>query len=129
MITYVDLLGKEFTWGGRGPESYDCYGLCIELAKRNGQEIPNSAWSEKPEEIDALLEVGYKKGFVKVDVPEVGDFVTFKLRPPFVSHVGVIINTTPVEFLHITKGTKVSRERIDSLIWIKKLAGFYRWIK
>jgi cell wall-associated NlpC family hydrolase len=128
-MNYIDLLGKTFKWGGRGPDHFDCYGLCIELAKRNGQEIPDSAWSEEPAEIDALLEVGYKRGFQLVNKPETGDFVTFKIRPPFVSHVGIIVNTMPLEFVHITKGTRVSRERIDSLQWINKVAGYYRWIK
>jgi cell wall-associated NlpC family hydrolase len=129
MIEYVDLLGKPFQWGGRGPDAFDCYGLCIELAKRNGQIIPDSAWSEEPEEINELLELGYKRGFAMVLTPQVGDFVTFKLRPPFVSHVGMIVNTSPLEFVHITKGTSVSRERIDSIVWNRKLAGYYRWTK
>jgi cell wall-associated NlpC family hydrolase len=126
-MTYIDLLGKPFVWGGRGPEGFDCYGLCIEMAKRNGQVIPDSAWSEDPALIAALVEETEEKGFVRVDAPQAGDFVGFMLRPPFVSHIGYMLNQH--EFLHITKGTKVSRERIDSLLWQRKVAGFYRWTK
>lgn len=124
-MNYIDLLGKEFEWGGRGPERFDCYGICIELARRNGQIIPDSAWAEEPERIALLVEETEEKGFTRVDVPQAGDFVGFMLRPPFVSHIGYMV--TQHEFLHITKGTRVSRERIDSLQWQRKVAGYYRW--
>ena len=124
-MEYIDLLGKPFEWGGRGPGSFDCFGLCMELARRNGQEIPDSVWSEDPAEIDELLTEGRKRGFAPVESPQAGDFVTFRLRPPFVSHVGMMINQH--EFIHITKGTRVTRERLNSLLWNKKIAGYYRW--
>lgn len=126
-MNYIDLLGKPFKWGGRGPSEYDCYGLCIELASRNGQDIPDSAWAEEPSDICRLVKETERKGFIKVTDPQSGDFVGFMLRPPFVSHIGYMIND--FEFLHITKGTRVSRERLDSLQWNRKIAGFYRWTK
>jgi cell wall-associated NlpC family hydrolase len=124
-LIYIDLLDKPFQWGGRGPDSFDCYGLCIELARRNGQIIPDSAWAEEPYKIEELVEQTADKGFISIDVPRAGDFVGFKIRPPFVSHIGYMVNQ--YEFLHITKGTRVSRERLDSLLWQRKIAGFYRW--
>lgn len=125
-MEYIDLLGKSFAWGGRGPDHFDCYGLCIELARRNGQSIPDSVWSEEPAEIDALMSQYETKGFIKVETPQAGDFVGFRLRPPYMSHVGMMLNQ--YEFIHITKGTKVSRERVDSLQWNRKVAGYYRWV-
>jgi cell wall-associated NlpC family hydrolase len=124
-MEYVDLLGKPFEWGGRGPDSFDCYGLCIELAKRNGQMIPDCAWSEEPEQIAALVEETETKGFTRVEIPKLGDFVGFMLRPPFVSHIGYMLNQ--YEFLHITRGTRVTRERVDHITWSRKVAGYYRW--
>jgi cell wall-associated NlpC family hydrolase len=126
-MNYIDLLGKEFEWGGRGPEKFDCYGLCIELSRRLNINIPDSIWSEEPEEIDNIIENARHTGCIKVEKPNVGDLIGFMLRPPFISHIGFIVNTNPVEFLHITKGTRVSRERLDSLVWNKKFAGYYRW--
>lgn len=126
-MMYLDLLDKPFMWGGRGPEYFDCYGLCMELARRNGQIIPDSIWSEDPAMIDELVAATEMKGFEKVDSPQSGDFVGFMLRPPYVSHIGYMLNET--DFIHITRGTRVTRERINSLQWQRKIAGFYRWTK
>ena len=41
MIYYADLIGKPFRYGGRGPDSFDCYGLLKELYQRDGVEIPD----------------------------------------------------------------------------------------
>lgn len=125
-MNYVDLLGKAFEWGGRGPASYDCYGLCMELARRNGQQIPDSIWAEDPARIAELVSATEAKGFVRVSSPQAGDFVGFVLRPPFVSHIGYMVSD--IEFVHITSGTRVTRERLDSLQWERKIAGYWRWM-
>ena len=39
MIEISDLLGKPYTDGGRGPDSYDCYGVVLEVAHRMGVEL------------------------------------------------------------------------------------------
>lgn len=38
---YADLIGLPFSWKGRGPDRYDCYGLVAELERRNGREVPD----------------------------------------------------------------------------------------
>lgn len=38
-MTVDDLLGKPYMEGGRGPDSYDCYGVVIEVARRMGIEL------------------------------------------------------------------------------------------
>ena len=46
-VDYTDLLGKPFRLGARGPEYYDCWGLCLELGKRAGIEYPADFTPEK----------------------------------------------------------------------------------
>lgn len=40
-LSFRDLIGKPFAWGGRGPDSYDCYGLVSEMLSRCGQSCPD----------------------------------------------------------------------------------------
>jgi len=114
-------------WGGRTLAGMDCYGLCLELARRDGVILPDAIWAEAPEEIEKIVNETELKGFTKADKPQPGDLVGFMLRPPFVSHIGYMVSE--YEFIHVTKGTRVTRERLDSLQWNRKIAGFYRWIK
>ncbi|MBP5359381.1 MAG: C40 family peptidase [Treponema sp.] len=39
MIDIQDMLGKPYSDGGRGPDSYDCYGVVLEGARRMGAEL------------------------------------------------------------------------------------------
>ena len=41
MLQYGDLIGVPFEYGGRGPDTYDCYGLVMECNRRAGIIIPD----------------------------------------------------------------------------------------
>lgn len=36
---WVDLIGRPFLSGGRGPDAFDCYGLLIEVFRRRGRDV------------------------------------------------------------------------------------------
>ena len=59
---FSDLIGKPYKKNGRGPDSYDCYGICIEVCKRIGTKLP---------EQDEII----NKKFVPVDKPKLGDII------------------------------------------------------
>ena len=41
MVTYTDLLNARFQYNARGENNrYDCYGLCMEVSRRMGRELP-----------------------------------------------------------------------------------------
>lgn len=124
---YSDLLGKPFAWGGRGPESYDCFGLCKEVFRRKGIELPDYQSNPEFQIIDERLAEGRSKYLLEIDKAENGCIVLFKIKPPFVSHIGVMVNAT--QFIHITQKSSVSVERVDSLLWANKVHGFYRFIQ
>lgn len=123
IIDYADLLGKPFSWGGRGPEEYDCYGLAKEVCRRGGVELPPWESVCSPGLIQAGFDAG-KELFIKCDRPEPFDIVLLMVRPPFVSHCGVMLDA--VRFIHIMERTSVAIERIDTIAWQRRVHGFYR---
>lgn len=121
---FEDLLGKKFEYGGRGPDTYDCYGLCMEVYKRIGKDLPEFGFATKAEIIHEMIKTG-KEYFEKIDTPEPYCLIAFYIRYPYVSHIGVMLE--PPYFIHILEKTQVTIERIDSPVWQRKIAGFYRW--
>lgn len=123
---YLDLLGKKFEYGAIGPDAYDCKGLMIELFKRIGVQFPAYDSSDEPAVQSERFAEGLAKYAIPISNAETFALIMFKIRPPFISHVGMMLN--PVQFIHITQGSSVTVERIDSLQWKRKIAGFYRLI-
>lgn len=124
MFSYIDLLNKEFEYGGRGPDRYDCWGLCMEIYRRMGIELPEFASSSEYSVIHEQVMKG-KELFEQITEPERGCLVLFTLRPPYATHIGVVIN--PPYFIHILEKSKVTVERLDSLTWARRVKGFFRW--
>jgi cell wall-associated NlpC family hydrolase len=124
MINYVDLLGKKFKYGASGPDAYDCKNLMVELYRRKRIEFPDYDSTASTEEQSAAFAEGLSKFAVKLDAPEEGCLVMFRIIPPYVSHVGMVIDQ--YRFIHISRGSSVSVERLDSIQWVDKIAGFYR---
>ncbi len=124
-MRYFDLLGKTFRYGGRGPDHYDCYGLVMELYRRQGIDLPEYESFADPRLIDAGLSDGRERWVTGIDQPEPGCMVMFRIHPPYVSHIGVMLDS--LRFIHIMHKTSVVVERIDSLLWRDKLAGYYRY--
>ena len=126
MFEYEDLLGCEFEHGGRGPERFDCWGLCLEVCRRAGLAVP--AFSSPPDRLPAIHREILRRSwlFERIERPEPFCLVTFAIRPPYVTHVGVVMEDRTT-FLHILKQSRVTRERLDHILWKKKIAGFYRW--
>ena len=122
-LTYDDLLGKTFAYGGRGPFEYDCYGLVMEVCKRRGIELPDFGSSPSASWIHRMITEG-KKLFLELKAPAPGCLVTFALRPPFTTHIGVVLENT-TQFIHILERSQVTIERLDSPTWKKKITGYY----
>ena len=126
-MIYLDLLGKEFLYGACGPDAYDCKGLIVELLKREGYTLPAYDSPTDPETQSMRFMERLAIHTEQIDKPEAGCLVMFRIVPRFVSHIGMMLDA--YRFIHITKGTRVSVERIDSITWERKVAGFYRMKK
>jgi cell wall-associated NlpC family hydrolase len=121
---FSDLLGKKFAYGARGPEAYDCYGLCMEIYRRLGKKLPDFGSAVMPSLIDRMVS-DRRPLFQELLVPEPWCLVLFKVRPPYVSHIGVVLDDK-TRFIHIMRNISVAIERLDAPEWKRRIAGFLK---
>jgi len=125
-MDYEDLLGKPFEIGGHG-ESYDCYTLSREVCRRAGIDLPDKKSIEDLQTRSDAINQGKKEDYIKLDKPEPFCIVTFSLRPPFVNHMGVVLEDRKT-FIHILEKRSVVVEKLRHKFWNSKIEGFYRFV-
>lgn len=123
---YIDLIGVPFQYGGRGPNTYDCWGLVMELYRRRGIKLPDYQSNSDTGVIAAKMAVGiqlfqpceYRPGAIlAIRIPVGG-------HSP-VAHVGVLLDHG--RFIHTWEKTAgVTIERIEPT-WKHRIAGAYRY--
>lgn len=123
---YTDLIGKKFQIGGRGPDTYDCYGLIIEMMKRLGKYLPEQ---DTPDGIEMRLKMfdEISGRFAEpIDKPEPFCMVVFDMGRLARLHIGVVLEDSR-SFIH--SAAYIKRVRIDTLsgiLWKHKITGYYR---
>jgi cell wall-associated NlpC family hydrolase len=131
-MKYDDLLSIPYVQGGRDPKNgLDCWGLCIEIYRRVGRELPDFQGSV--DETPDIMESHIPK-FEQLPGPEPYALVAFRIYGPFVNHVGVVLpdgreerSAPPTSFIHHFKGRSVAVESLNHIIWKSRIAGFYRY--
>lgn len=123
---YIDLIGKPFEFGSRGPNTFDCYGLCMEVYKRLGRELPDYPTSFGNYTEDNETYVNGKANFIRLEKPVPFCLVTFMIIRPFVSHVGVVTEDC-THFLSAEVKRFVSIEPLESPRWRGRLDGFWKY--
>lgn len=124
MVEYGDLIGAPFVYGGRGPAAFDCYGLVMELYRReHGVELPDFL---SPTDQGTQAALGLIKLQQWEDVPcQPGVMVAIRIGR-LVSHCGYMI--APDRFLHAWEKTGgVTTQRLD--VWHRNIIGYYRYAK
>jgi len=117
-VEFCDLIGAPFEYGGRGPETFDCYGLLMEMHKRIGIDIADYGSSSQGAEIIAMM-MGKVNEWVEVE-PKPGCTILIKL--PMSMHVGFLLPYK--KFIHTTKSTGgVTIEYLR--IWERRVLGYY----
>ena len=106
MIEVNDLIGTPYKDHGRGELGYDCYGLCIEVARRAGDRLDDVYYhSVHLSRLHApTLNVH------KIDAPKEGALLEMETHTEAGAelHLGVCLNET--EFIHMTRlGCRVNR--------------------
>jgi hypothetical protein len=124
-LNYIDLIDRDFAWGGRGPELYDCYGLLKECYRRVGIELPEFKSYREPNLIQMALNEG-KILFEQIEKAEFPCVVTFFIKPFITSHIGFVLPDNK-KFIHIMVKSRVTVERLDSELWKDRITGFFRW--
>lgn len=121
MADYQDLIGKPFMYGGRGESHYDCYGLVMEMAARDGVELPDFGSHDNHGMIAAMM---------GSSMPEWGEIES---RPgavvlirigKYVSHVAYQVDQE--RMIHAWHPTGVSVIKIAD--WNKRIVGYYKYV-
>lgn len=120
MANYSDLLGIKFKVHGRTKEDgFDCYGLAIEVLKRNGIILED--WFYNHIYDDKLVnEIVSSINLKEIDTKKNNCIILFnvKNRP---LHCGVYIGNG--KFIHATENCGV---RIEPLhLWENRIKGYY----
>lgn len=93
---YVDLVGKPFVSGDRGPNSFDCYGVLLEIYKRQGVNLRDSAYNSA----DKFKQ--FSSGICEWEPTDVQPGVTVAFRSGNIYHCGYMISRD--RFIHADEG-------------------------
>jgi cell wall-associated NlpC family hydrolase len=123
---WKDLIGIPFAYGGRGPDTFDCYGLVRELHKRMDQDIPDYKSPHDAARITALM-MGELRLWEQVEqgvcaVP----LIRVTTRSGEINlHVGFMVDR--FRMIHTWEDSGgVVVERIEQ--WQRRILGFYRYV-
>lgn len=142
-MEWVDLIGKPFEVGARGPKSYDCYGLVKEVSRRMGKDIPDYPGDRDLMKVQSIMELESHRNRWQPTTPDMPDSLcpvifknwwgedhTFGIVPGamivfsvrgYGAHVGVVVG--PDLFLHVWEDHDATTQRIS--LWKNKIRGIY----
>jgi len=123
-LNLIDLFSATYQDGGRGPRSFDCFGLFIEIQRRRGIDLSDLP---SPGDRAARAELFYDRvqEWKRLDSPKPYCGVAFRVGR-YVSHIGVVLEDCQ-RFMHVDEGIGVAVERLDAPRWEKRVAGFYEY--
>lgn len=95
-----EQLGKQYQWGGTGPDRFDCSGLSYWVFGELGVQLPRVSRNQ--------ARAGRKVGMSEL---QAGDLVFFSTQGSSINHVGIYLDDG--EFVHAPR--RYQPVRIDSL--------------
>jgi len=131
MIDYSDYIGLPYKCRGRGPEYYDCYGLCVKVYKELlNIELPNhlevdydDKWYDKGKNciLDTIKDNWeyVNKPYRKYDLT-----VLFNGTTTYPNHVALWLSNNKI--LHITESITSTIDRYEDY-WESKFHCALRW--
>jgi cell wall-associated NlpC family hydrolase len=132
-VDYLDLIGVQFAYGGRGPDTYDCYGLVMELHRRCGVELPDFKSPTVLAEIESLLAANKyqwrqvaskpKDDLIPMSAFQPGRVLEIRMNM-HACHVGFIHR--PRRFLHVFE-TSNGVEVNEIHDWRERILGVYEY--
>ncbi|UUZ75535.1 C40 family peptidase [Polaromonas sp. P1(28)-13] len=123
MADPADLVGVPFVYGGRGPDSFDCYGLVMHILKcQHSQDIPDFRSTSDRASLAASFANGVQ-AWQEVP-PAAGAVVLFRIGR-YISHCGYMLDS--MRMIHTWEDSGgVVIERADT--WKRRTVGFYRYL-
>lgn len=89
-----EMVGKPFAWNGRGPDTYDCWGVVQAVLMRLGRPFPADWWVPEGERLATpprLMEAEMRSGrWQATAAPAPGDVVALSHHRR-IHHVGVLV--------------------------------------
>lgn len=127
---WVQYIGRPFAEKGRGPDSFDCWGLLKWIYGNDHPDRPHvpgyEEFYDSTNDRDTLGRVIFEQRQARwreVETPQQFDAVLLRMRG-VPMHVGVV--TKPGYMIHCALGIGTVHERYDSLRWQNKILGFFR---
>jgi cell wall-associated NlpC family hydrolase len=118
----ADLVGTPFAYGGRGPDTFDCYGLVRELHRRQGVLLPDYRSPSDRPHISALMMNQLQ--LWEPTSPEPGAVVVIKILGR-IAHCGIVLPAD--RFIHTWEGSGgVVVERLAD--WSQRIHDYYRYV-
>jgi hypothetical protein len=103
----------------------------MEVYRRIGLILPDYGSDHRCEEIHGKIEdarLGIRSDapgkFMECSRPLPWSLVTFKIRPPYTSHIGVVLPDCR-RFIHIMEACRVAVERLEDRTWSRRRSGFF----
>lgn len=122
MIDFQDLIGKPYVHGARGPDAFDCWGLCAEIYRRMGRDLPDYAVRHMTHDETKALILGHAKDHADwIDEPEDWCFV-FDQRD---GHIGLHFNG---RVIHCKRMTGCVVQRLGDFKMSHPKIRFARWV-
>ena len=124
MTCLSDLIGVEFEYGGRGPNTLDCWGLVQECHRRwHNVSLPDYRSTSSPEENAAVMAREGQKLWQKLPNIQPGSVLLIRVKR-FGAHVGFVHKQT--RFLQSLEGVGVIESRTQK--FERQIIGAYRYV-
>jgi len=124
MTCFIDLIGVEFEYGGRGPKTLDCWGLVQECYKRwHDIYLPDYRSSSSAKDNASLMSSEGARLWQKLPSIQEGSVLLIRVRR-FGAHVGFVHKKT--RFLQALEGNGVIESRLQK--FDRQIIGAYRYV-
>lgn len=121
---FSDLIGVEFEYGGRGPSSYDCWGLVQECYRRwHGVDLPDYRSTSNASENAVLMEKEGLRLWRQLPSIEKGSVILIRVKR-LGAHVGFVHSDT--RFIQSLENMGVIESRIDK--FQRQILGAYKYV-
>lgn len=122
-------MGLPYEEGSEGPGSYDCQGLAnVVLRKMRLPELGQTGISDTsniPGIHKCLLDIEENYDRIEPEERRPGDVVAiYYPSMSWIGHIGILL--TENIFIHARHKIGVTKDRLNSMAWKKRIHGFYR---
>lgn len=116
------LVGVPFEYGGRGPDTYDCYGLVMKIMSWEGIKLPDYKSPESQGPIAAMMAT--QLPLWRTTQQKQGSVVLIRIGR-HISHCGYMLDDElMIHAWEKTGGVTVQRTQD----WAQRIVGFYRYV-